>query len=113
MSADVTRRTHLAAERTELAWWRTGLTAIAVALAVGRVVPELDRGATHWPYQLAGIGFALYGVAVIAYGTFRRGAIDRALGAGRFLPPSRGAHAVLAAAGVVLGMLTALLIAVD
>src|SRR4051812_39879041 len=24
------RRTHLAAERTQLAWWRTGLTAIAV-----------------------------------------------------------------------------------
>jgi putative membrane protein len=38
---DATRRTLLASERTELAWRRTGLTALAVALAVGRVVPGL------------------------------------------------------------------------
>jgi uncharacterized membrane protein YidH (DUF202 family) len=48
-AVDATRRTHLASERTELAWWRTGLAALAVAVGVGRVVPGLDRGATHWP----------------------------------------------------------------
>ena len=42
---DATRRTYLASERTELAWWRTGLTALAVALGVGRVVPGLDENA--------------------------------------------------------------------
>jgi uncharacterized membrane protein YidH (DUF202 family) len=41
-AVDATRRTRLADERTELAWWRTGLTALAVALAVGRVIPGLD-----------------------------------------------------------------------
>jgi putative membrane protein len=40
--ADATRRTHLANERTRLALWRTGLTAIAVALAVGRVADRFE-----------------------------------------------------------------------
>jgi putative membrane protein len=38
---DVTRRTRLAAERTWLAWWRTGIAASAAALAVGALVPQL------------------------------------------------------------------------
>src|SRR4249920_3427477 len=46
-AVDATRRTHLANERTQLAWWRTGLTALAVALGVGRVVPELAGGGAH------------------------------------------------------------------
>jgi len=39
---DATRRTRLANERTYLAWWRTGLTALAVSFAVGKLVPELS-----------------------------------------------------------------------
>jgi putative membrane protein len=109
-AVDATRRTHLASERTELAWWRTGLTALAVALAVGRVVPGLDREATRWPYEVVGIFFALYGVAVIAYGTNRRGAVERALAEGRFPDPPRLAHAALAGGAVVLGLLTVVLI---
>lgn len=109
-AVDATRRTRLATERTELAWWRTGLTALAVALAVGRVVPGLDDGSTRWPYELVGIFFALYGVAVIAYGSSRRGAVERALEEGRYPDPPRFAHAALAGAGVVLGLLTVVLI---
>ena len=107
---DATRRTYLASERTELAWWRTGLTALAVALGVGRVVPGLDENATRWPYELAGVFFALYGVAVIAYGSRRRSVVERALAGGRYPDPARGAHAALAGAGVALGLLTAALI---
>lgn len=110
---DATRRTYLASERTELAWWRTGLTALAVALGVGRVVPGLDQDSTHWPYQLVGIGFAVYGLTVIGYGSIRRGAVERALAAGRFPSPSRFAHGALAVGGVALGLLTALLIVLD
>jgi putative membrane protein len=110
---DATRRTLLATERTELAWWRTGLTALAVALAVGRVVPGLDHGSTRWPYELIGVLFALYGVAVIVYGTNRRGAVERALAEGRYPDPPRFAHGALAAAGVGLGLLTAVLILVS
>src|SRR5204862_3597720 len=39
---DYTRRTLLANERTYLAWWRTGITSVAAALAAARVVPELS-----------------------------------------------------------------------
>jgi uncharacterized membrane protein YidH (DUF202 family) len=61
---DAVRRTRLAAERTELAWWRTALTSIAVAVGVGRVVPELSGTTTEWPYVVVGIGWALYSVAL-------------------------------------------------
>jgi putative membrane protein len=109
-AVDATRRTLLASERTELAWWRTGLTALAVALAVGRVIPGLERGSTHWQYDAAGVCFAVYGVAVIAYGSRRRGSMERALAAGRFPEQPRYAHAALTAGGVALGLLTVLLI---
>lgn len=74
------RRTNLAGERTLLAWWRTGLTAIAVALGVGRLLPALAPETTHWPYALLGVGFAVYGIALFVFGTRRMGAFDRSLG---------------------------------
>jgi uncharacterized membrane protein YidH (DUF202 family) len=112
-AVDATRRTHLASERTQLAWWRTGLAALAVALGVGRVVPELAHTATRWPYVLAGVGFALWGIFAIAYGTMHRSAIERALSRGRFLEPEGWPLTALTAAGVALGLLTALLILLD
>lgn len=112
-AVDATRRTLLASERTELAWWRTGLTALAVALAVGRIVPGLDASSQRWPYVVAGICFALYGVAVVLYGSIRRGTVERALAEGRFPDAPRLAHAALAAGGVLLGLLTVVLILLD
>lgn len=112
-AVDATRRTLLASERTELAWWRTGLTALAVALAVGRIVPGLDGSSQRWPYVVAGICFALYGVAVLLYGSVRRGAVERALAEGRFPGAPRLAHTALAAGGVLLGLLTVVLILLD
>jgi putative membrane protein len=109
-AVEATRRTRLASERTELAWWRTGLTALAVALAVGRVIPSLDHNSAQWPYDIAGICFALYGLAVIGYGSLRRGAMEHALAEGRFPDPPRHAHAALALSGVALGLLTVLII---
>ncbi|HWB70486.1 MAG TPA: DUF202 domain-containing protein [Solirubrobacterales bacterium] len=110
---DASRRTHLAGERTELAWWRTGLTALAVALGVGRVVPELSTGELHWPYAVAGVGFAAWGVLAIGYGSARRARIEEALASGRFHEPPRWALRLLTAGGVVLGLITALLILFD
>jgi len=111
--ADATRRTRLANERTELAWWRTGLTALAVALGIGRVVPELNDSAVHWPYAIAGVGFALWGILAIAYGNRRSREVERALATGRFPEPPGRARAALATGGVVLGALTAVLILLD
>ena len=70
--AESGRRTLLAVERTYLAWWRTGLTAYAVALATARVVPDLAKTKVQWPYTVLGIGFALLGSACITYGERRR-----------------------------------------
>src|SRR6476646_10215475 len=81
---DATRRTYLATERTDLAWWRTGLTALAVALGVGRVVPELNHGSVRWPYVLTGVGFAIWGIVAIAYGSARGRAVEEALSQGLF-----------------------------
>jgi putative membrane protein len=112
-AVDATRRTHLANERTQLAWWRTGLAALAVALGVGRVVPGLDHTVTHWPYVVAGVGFALWGIFAIAYGSLHTTAVEAALARGEFPTSPRWPLATLTASGVALGLLTALLILFD
>jgi inner membrane protein YidH len=110
---DAPRRTHLAAERTQLAWWRTGLTAIAVGLGVGRVVPDLAGTVETWPYVTAGIGFALYGVALIAYGTVRARELERRLGGHHQIDASDPMLIGLTAVGVILGLASVALIAVQ
>jgi putative membrane protein len=110
---DASRRTYLAGERTQLAWWRTGLTALAVALGVGRVVPELSGTGSRWPYVIAGVGFALWGISAIAYGTANREAMQRALREGRFHEAAPWPLRTLSFTGIALGLLTALLILLD
>src|SRR3954453_2666760 len=110
---DATRRTYLAGERTQLAWWRTGLTALAVALGVGRVVPELSDNGARWPYVIAGVGFALWGIFAVAYGTANREAMERALQAGQFHEAPTWPLRTLTAVGIALGLLTAVLILLD
>ena len=105
-------RTYLANERTELAWWRTGFTVLAVALAVGRVVPELANTETTWPYAVLGLLYALYGVALIVYGTARSRAIDAALARGEYSHPRTWTSRAIAAAGALLGVVTAVLVVV-
>jgi len=109
---DATRRTRLANERTYLAWWRTGLTSIAVSLAAGRVVPQLSHK-TAWPYEIVGAGFAVLGVACIVNAYQREREIDRALREGRFATMDPRSTRILTAFGVVLGVLTLGLIVVN
>jgi len=112
--ADATRRTRLANERTELAWWRTGLTALAVALGVGRVVPELNETAVRWPYVVAGAGFAVWGILAIAYGSRRGARVERVLDSSGSFPDSGGwMRSALGVGGIALGALTAILIILD
>jgi putative membrane protein len=85
---DATRRTRLAAERTQLAWWRTGLTAIAVGIGVGRILPALDSDADELPFVLLGCAFAVYGIALFAVGIARGPRLDRAASEGGFVPIS-------------------------
>jgi putative membrane protein len=108
---DAIRRTRLAAERTELAWWRTALTSIAVAVGVGRVVPELSGTTTEWPYVVVGIGWALYSVALFGYGSVRSRRVERAVDRGEMIESSRVESRWLMSAGVVLCLATVGLIA--
>jgi putative membrane protein len=107
---DATRRTRLASERTELAWWRTGMTVFALALAVSRVIPELANTSQRWPYVLTGVVFAVYGIALVAYGSIRRRRVDRALERGEFPEPLGWVEGALVAGGVLLGLLTVVLV---
>src|SRR4051794_8934811 len=110
---DASRRTYLAGERTQLAWWRTGLTALAVALGVGRVVPELSNNGARWPYVIAGVGFALWGIFAVAYGTANREAMEKALREGNFHEAPPWPLRTLTVAGIALGLLAAVLILLD
>jgi putative membrane protein len=110
---DASRRTFLASERTQLAWWRTGLTSIAVALAIGKVVPDLSDSRTRWPYAVVGVAYALYGVALFGYGSWRARTVEAALRAGRFETAPDRFLGALSVAGVGLGIVTAVLVAVD
>ena len=107
---DASARTRLASERTELAWWRTGLTALAVSLAIGRVVPELDGSSSQWPYTVIGVGFALYGVALVAYGSARARQVDAAFSRGGSIPAHGSVLTAMTSVGVGLALATAVLI---
>jgi putative membrane protein len=109
---DATRRTRLANERTYLAWWRTGLTALALAVGVGRVVPDVSD-ATAWPWELAGVGFGILGLAFLVFGYVRARAVEQALDQGGFAPFSLRLAATLLLAGLLLGAATVLIIVAD
>jgi putative membrane protein len=111
-AGDALRRTRLANERTYLAWWRTGLTALAVGLGAGKLVPELSTGAT-WPFELIGTAFAAAGIALIAYAYIRQKEVEEAVARGGYAAFNPRASLVFAAVGVVLGLGTIVLILVE
>jgi putative membrane protein len=106
---DAARRTRLANERTYLAWWRTGLTSLAVCIGVGRVVPGLSH-VTKWPYEVVGAGYGLLGVLCIVVGHLRGRSVERAVDRGEFSPLDQRLALALLAAGVVLGLGTVALV---
>ena len=100
---DATRRTRLANERTYLAWWRTGIGALAVGIGIGRLLPE-SAGGAHWPYQLVGVGFGALGLAILVVGLRRTRAVEEALDRGSYAPVSPGLLTWLVAAAILLGL---------
>lgn len=109
---DATRRTRLANERTYLAWWRSGLTALAVALAVGKIVPQFSGGAS-WPWAILGGLYGVLAIAFIAYGYLRLRAIDAAIRRGDFPLPDTRFIAVLTVYGIMLATLTIVVVAAN
>jgi len=102
-AGDATRRTWLANERTWLAWVRTGLTCTAVALGVGKVVPDLAKAGHRWPYTVLGVGYAALGALLVLYGFQRRNEVDAAIQTGRYVSPHPRAVAAFAAVATLLG----------
>ena len=103
-AGDATRRTRLANERTYLAWWRTGLTAFAVSIGSGKLVPVLASGST-WPYTAIGIGFALVGVFCTGYAFWRYREVEEAVSRGKFVQPGERLVGLLSGLGAALGAL--------
>ena len=104
-TADALRRTRLASERTFLAWWRTGLTAIAVGIATGGIAPKLV-GELRWAYVGVGTGFAAIGIVLLGYGLRRQAAVERAIDEDGFTAPDTRVLTFLTVAGAALGLLT-------
>jgi len=111
-TADATRRTRLANERTYLAWWRGGLTALAVSVGAGALVPDITS-ATRWPFVVLGVGFAILAIAFIAYGVHRHREVERALERGGFAPLETRVAAALGTLGVLLALLTILAVVLE
>jgi putative membrane protein len=109
---DATRRTHLANERTYLAWLRSGLTALAVGLGVAKFIPDFTNGQA-WPYVVLGIGFCALGIGMIGLGVYRLREVTSALRRGEFGPLGEGPSLVLGVFAGLLGILTIVIMLLD
>ena len=89
------------------------MTAIAVGIGIGRILPALDERADELPYVLLGSAFALSGIALFAVGSARGARLDRAVEEGGFARLSGGAERLLAGAGIVLGLAVIAVIALS
>jgi len=105
------RRTWLAAERTFLAWWRTGLAAAVAALGVGRVLPDVVDGAT-WPFVALGLGYGVVACGIFLAGARREREIEAGLTGQPFRPLGRRLSLALTVAGVALTVATLIVIAI-
>lgn len=82
---DALRRTRLANERTYLAWLRSALTALAVAIGAGKIVPGVTDVAS-WPFELLGAGFAVLALIFVVGGVRRFLQVESALDTGGYAP---------------------------
>ncbi len=111
-AGDATRRTHLANERTYLAWWRSGLASMAGSLGTGRLVPALTTG-NHVLYTIAGVGFALLGIVFFWYGWQRYREVDAAVARGEYTRPDDRLLATFAGAGIAIAVIVLVIVLVD
>lgn len=110
---DGLRRAQLAAERTYLAWWRTALATVAVAVAIGRILPEVVGADPAWPYVVVGVGWGALAIAIAAYAPVRQVVLRRAIDDGAYAHPHSAALLLMGIAGVVLTAASVLLIVIN
>ena len=106
---DAGRRTRLANERTYLAWWRTGLTSLAVCVGLGRIVPSVTD-VTRWPYQVVGAGYGIVGVFFMIVAHYRMRSVERAVDAGGFARLDWRLGRLMLVVGAGLGIATIALV---
>lgn len=104
------RRTMLAAERTQLAWWRTAFALLAVGLAVGKIVPHLADEDVLWPYTVLGAAFGLFAVILTLQGSHRRSQFEAAIKTGRAVETSPLTNRLLTGGATVLALATTVMI---
>jgi uncharacterized membrane protein YidH (DUF202 family) len=75
---DASRRTYFAGERTLLAWWRSGIAAAAVALAVGAVLPKLGD-TSRSRFVALGVGYGVLALVFVIGGSISEQRSRRAL----------------------------------
>jgi uncharacterized membrane protein YidH (DUF202 family) len=85
------------------------MTALAVGLGAGKLVPELSRGSA-WPFELVGTAFGLVGIALMAYAYIRQKQVEDAVARGGYAAFDPRASLVFAAVGVILGIGTIVVI---
>ena len=88
-----------------LAWWRTSFAAIGVALAVGRLVPEIAH-LPKVPFLILGAGWGALAVGLVLFGLVRQRAGDRAIRAGGYVHVSSQWFVVLTSYMVALMVAT-------
>jgi uncharacterized membrane protein YidH (DUF202 family) len=81
---DPSRRTYLASERTLLAWWRTSLGAVGVALAVGRLLPTVAH-LKRDPFIVLGVAWGVLACGLLVFGSWRERHGEGAIRAGGYL----------------------------
>jgi len=99
------RRTVLAAERTWLAWFRTGIGVSAAAIGVGAVLPKLTDSSS-WGFVALGAGYAALAVAMFVEGWRRQRDIYKAIAVNDDVPTGIHAIAALTVSGGVLALAT-------
>jgi putative membrane protein len=99
----------MAAERTYLAWLRTGLGAVGVSLAVGRLIPALVGG-SHTAYSLLGAGYGVLGIFLIGYALLRVRRLQVAIASGA--PTPADSWALIATTAMTLALAVATVVVV-
>jgi putative membrane protein len=97
---DSRARTHLANERTFLAWFRTGVTLIALGVAAGQLLIGTGFGLS----RLLALGVVGTGIALLIIGRARYKASRERIDAGTFRPARSSVNfsvAVFVLAGLV------------
>jgi uncharacterized membrane protein YidH (DUF202 family) len=88
------------------------MTAIAVSLGAGKLIPLLSKG-TVWPFELLGTAFGVVGIALMAYAYVRQKRVEEAVARGDYAPLDPRASLVFAAVGMILALGTILVIFVE